>query len=277
MIGDLGQESLRPEDVSQKSGFSLPLRWVALALGMARTVDFSVVNENSAAPPDIQNPGASRHDRRETHALASEKHTRPRTSRLAVSKLPSSKAWCLRGADLQSHGHRRAGASARRPQRFGESLRRLDAGRYRTERLCSRKAQTGTKGVDQRELWKLCSAFGGDQALIGRGGHLEQTKPTPRGRCCVPSSVRLPAFGKLARPGWVPISFRRRRKPPRAAIFRSDSRGLKPKIVTLAQARAERRRRKRNGGNDRQRAWAAIPQYNRPRGRPLPLHERCRE
>src|SRR5437660_470343 len=123
--------------------------------------------------------------------------------------------------------------------------------------------QPGTKVVLLNEsLWKR--RFGGDPNVIGRALTLNNEAYTVVG--VLPSSVRLPAFGKWRDQVWVPIAFPAEEAASRGDHFLEVITRLKPN-VTLAQARAEME-------TIAARLAQQYPQYNSRVGVVVnPLHE----
>ena len=265
MIGDLGQDVRYGLRMLAKNPAFTAIAVLALALGIgANSAIFSVVNAILLRPLPYKNPEQLVMVWENATHLGFPKNTPSPANfldwRQQTTVFQGMAAFAERSFNLTGAGE---------PERLDG--RRVSANLFDVlgvqpiigRTFVPQEDQPGTKVVLLNEsLWKR--RFGGDPGVIGRALTLNNEAYTVVG--VLPSSVRLPAFGKWRDQVWVPIAFPAEEATSRGDHFLEVIARLKPN-VTLAQARAEME-------TIAARLAQQYPQYNSRVGAVVnPLHE----
>ena len=265
MIGDLGQDVRYGLRMLAKNPAFTAIAMLALALGIgANTAIFSVVNAILLRPLPYKNPEQLVMVWENATHLGFPKNTPSPANfldwRRQTTVFQGMAAFAERSFNLTGAGE---------PERLDG--RRVSANLFDVlgvrpiigRTFVPQEDQPGTKVVLLNEsLWKR--RFGGDPGVIGRALILNNEAYTVVG--VLPSTVRLPAFGKWRDQVWVPIAFPAEEATSRGDHFLEVIARLKPN-VTLAQTRAEME-------TIAARLAQQYPQYNARVGAAVnPLHE----
>ena len=249
MIGDLGQDVRYGLRMLAKNPAFTAIAVLALALGIgANSAIFSVVNAILLRPLPYKNPEQLVMVWENATHLGFPKNTPSPANfldwRQQTTVFQGMAAFAERSFNLTGAGE---------PERLDG--RRVSANLFDVlgvrpiigRTFVPQEDQPGTKVVLLNEsLWKR--RFGGDPGVIGRALTLNNEAYTVVG--VLPSSVRLPAFGKWRDQVWVPIAFPAEEATSRGDHFLEVIARLKPECHACAGAGGN--------GNDRSAPGAAI-------------------